>query len=87
MAVKRKQQTEYQSQAVPTVIRANSRISVKINETFYTFEFMEERQFPIDLVDEGTIDFAKEKEMLWDEVHAQVDKQVQDVVEMLKHGK
>ncbi len=87
MAVKRKQQTEYQSQAVPTVIRANSRISVKINETFYTFEFMEERQFPIDLVDEGTIDFAKEKEMLWDEVHAQVDKQVQDVVDMLKQGK
>ena len=48
---------------------------------------MEERQFPIDLMDEGTIDFAKEKELLWDEVHAQVDKQVQDVVEMLKHGK
>ena len=87
MAVKRKQQTEYQSQAVPTVIRANSRISVKINETFYTFEFMEERQFPIDLIDEGTIDFAKEKEMLWDEVHAQVDKQVQDIVDMLKQGK
>jgi len=87
MAVKRKQQSEYQSQAVPTVIRANSRISVKINETFYTFEFMEERQFPIDLVEEDTIDFAKEKEMLWDEVHAQVDKQVQDVVDMLKQGK
>lgn len=87
MTVKRKQQSEYQSQAVPTVIRANSRISVKINETFYTFEFMEERQFPIDLVEEGTIDFAKEKEMLWDEVHAQVDKQVQDVVDMLKQGK
>ena len=88
MTAKRKQQpAEYQSQAVPTVIRANSRISVKITETFYTFEFMEERQFPIDLVEEGTIDFAKEKEMLWDEVHAQVDKQVQDVVDMLKQGK
>ena len=87
MSAKRKQQAEYQSQAVPTVIRANSRISVKLQETFYTFEFMEERQFPIDLVDEGKIDFEKEKEMLWDEVHAQVDKQVQDVVEMLKHGK
>lgn len=87
MPAKRKQQAEYQSQAVPTVIRANSRISVKLQETFYTFEFMEERQFPIDLVDEGKIDFEKEKEMLWDEVHAQVDKQVQDVVAMLKQGK
>lgn len=88
MAAKRKSQpAEYQSQAVPTIIRANSRISVKLQETFYTFEFMEERQFPIDLVDEGKIDFEKEKEMLWDEVHAQVDKQVQDVVAMLKQGK
>ena len=78
---------DYESQAVTTSIQAHSRISVKLQETFYTFEFMEERQFPIDLMDEGTIDFAKEKELLWDEVHAQVDKQVQDVVEMLKEGR
>lgn len=78
---------DYKSQAVTTSIQAHSRISVKLQETFYTFEFMEERQFPIDLMDEGTIDFAKEKELLWDEVHAQVDKQVQAVVEMLKKGK
>ena len=78
---------DYESQAVTTSIQAHSRISVKLHETFYTFEFMEERQFPIDLMDEGTIDFAKEKELLWDEVHAQVDKQVQVVVEMLKQGR
>ncbi len=78
---------DYASQAVTTSIQAHSRISVKLQETFYTFEFMEERQFPIDLMDEGTIDFAKEKELLWDEVHAQVDKQVQVVVEMLKQGR
>lgn len=78
---------DYKSQAVTTSIQAHSRISVKLNDTFYTFEFMEERQFPIDLMDEGTIDFAKEKELLWDEVHAQVDKQVQVVVEMLKQGR
>lgn len=78
---------DYKSQAVTTSIQAHSRISVKLQETFYTFEFMEERQFPIDLMDEGTIDFAKEKELLWDEVHAQVDKQVQVVVEMLKQGR
>ena len=78
---------DYKSQAVTTSIQAHSRISVKLQETFYTFEFMEERQFPIDLMNEGTIDFAKEKELLWDEVHAQVDKQVQVVVEMLKQGR
>lgn len=80
-------QKEYFSQAVPTLIRATSRVSVKLNESFYTFEFQEERAFPIDLVEEGQINFEKEKEMLWDEVHSQVDKQVSDVVSMLKQGK
>ena len=73
-------QREYFSQAVPTLIRATSRVSVKLNESFYTFEFQEERAFPIDLVEEGQINFEKEKEMLWDEVHSQVDKQVSDIV-------
>ena len=80
-------QREYFSQAVPTLIRATSRVSVKLNESFYTFEFQEERAFPIDLVEEGQINFEKEKEMLWDEVHSQVDKQVSDIVSMLKPGK
>lgn len=80
-------QIEYFSQAVPTLIRATSRVSVKLNESFYTFEFQEERAFPIDLVEEGQINFEKEKEMLWDEVHSQVDKQVSDIVSMLKQGK
>lgn len=80
-------QREYFSQAVPTLIRATSRVSVKLNESFYTFEFQEERAFPIDLVEEGQINFDKEKEMLWDEVHSQVDKQVSDIVSMLKQGK
>lgn len=87
MTVKRKQQSEYQSQAVTTSIEAHSRISVKLNETFYTFEFVEKREFPVDLVDEGSINFEKERELLWDEVHAQVDKQVSDIVSMLKQGK
>lgn len=80
-------QREYFSQAVPTLIRATSRVSVKLNESFYTFEFQEERAFPIDLIEEGQINFKKEKEMLWDEVHSQVDKQVSDIVSMLKQGK
>lgn len=80
-------QREYFSQAVPTLIRATSRVSVKLNESFYTFEFQEERAFPIDLVEEGQINFEKEKEMLWDEVHSQVDKQVSDIISMLKQGK
>ena len=78
---------DYESRAVTTSIQAHSRISVKLNDTFYTFEFVETREFPVDLIDEGRIDLNKERELLWDEVHAQVDKQVQDVVEMLKEGR
>ncbi len=78
---------DYESQAVTTSIQAHSRISVKLNDTFYTFEFVEQREFPVDLMDESKIDLNKERELLWDEVHAQVDKQVQDVVEMLKEGR
>jgi hypothetical protein len=78
---------DYESRAVTTSIQAHSRISVKLNDTFYTFEFVEQREFPVDLMDESKIDLNKERELLWDEVHAQVDKQVQDVVEMLKEGR
>lgn len=78
---------DYESQAVTTSIQAHSRISVKLNDTFYTFEFVEQREFPVDLMDESKIDLNKERKLLWHEVHAQVDKQVQDVVEMLKEGR
>lgn len=78
---------EYVSKAVPTSIEAHSRISVKLNDTFYTFEMVERREFPIDIIDESEFDFEKEKELLWADVHAQVDKQVQDVVDILKEGR
>lgn len=78
---------EYFSKSIPTLIKATSRVSVKINDNFYTFEFQEERAFPANLVEDGKVDFEKEKEMLWDEVHSQVDKQVSDIVSMLKSGK
>lgn len=78
---------DYESKAVTTSIQAHSRISVKLNDTFYTFEFVEHREFPVDLIDESKIDLNKERELLWDEVHNQVDKQVQDVVDMLKQGR
>ena len=62
-------------------------LTTVLEDATYTFEFVEKREFPVDLVDEGSINFEKERELLWDEVHAQVDKQVQDVVEVLKQGR
>ncbi len=67
---------EYISKANPTFIEAHSRVSVKIKDTFYTFEYAERRDFPI----EEDINFEKERELLWEECHSQVDNQVHDII-------
>ena len=77
MAPKKK---TYTSKAVTSKITATSRISLKINETFYTLEYTEERLIP---AMEG-IDIATERELLWDTVNAEVDKQAEDVQKMYK---
>ena len=72
MATKKK---TYTSKAVPTTIKATSRISLKINDTFYTLEYCEERLIP----EVEGVDVDKERELLWDTVNAEVDKQAEDV--------
>ena len=68
----------YESKAIVNKITATSRISMKVNETFYTLEFTEERLIPA--VD--GIDIAEERRLLWDRVNAEVDKQAEDVQQM-----
>ncbi len=59
-------------------IKAISRASVKIKDSFYTFEYGEERA-----IDESdNIDEAKKE--LWDSCNSEVDAQIEDVVNMLK---
>lgn len=70
--------TAYKSKATINSIKATSRISLKINETFYTLEYCEERLIP-----EGA-DIEKERKLLWDTVNAEVDKQAEDVQTMYK---
>lgn len=61
-----------------TTIRATSRISTKIKDTFYTFEYCEERQI------EESDDVAVEREKLWETCNTEVDNQVSSVFEMYK---
>lgn len=61
-----------------TTIRATSRISTKIRDTFYTFEYCEERQ-----IEEGD-DVANEREKLWEVCNAEVDYQVAETLAMYK---
>lgn len=60
--------------AKTTTIRATSRISTKINDTFYTFEYCEERQ-----IEDGD-DVVAEREKLWDTCNTEVDNQVADAL-------
>ena len=64
--------------AKTTTIRATSRISTKIKDTFYTFEYCEERQ-----IEDGD-DVAVEREKLWDVCNAEVDNQVAETLSMYR---
>lgn len=65
-------------------ISATSRASVKIGDSFYTFEFGEECEVPEDItVDE----LNEEKKKLWDELNAEVDNQISEVYDFLHKKK
>lgn len=66
----------YISKATTKTIKATSRASVSIDKNYYTLEYTEERTIP----DMPDIDLLLEKNLLWDEVNAQVDKQIEDVL-------
>lgn len=69
----------YLPKAVPTVIKFSSRGSVKIKDSYYTFEYGEERQ--INNYNEVNLD--KEKQLLIDDCNEVVDKQIEEVVNMI----
>lgn len=62
--------------AVTTSIRATSRASVKIHDSFYTVEWCEERS--IQEVD----NLEEERKKLWDTCNGEVDNQLEDIVKM-----
>lgn len=60
-----------------TLIRATSRVSTKLKDNFYTFEYSEERS-----VDEGD-DLEQAREELWNTCNAEVDAQVEETVALV----
>lgn len=65
----------------PTLIRATSRASVKIRDSYYTVEYSEERALPQDV----DFDIYTERKELWLDVNDEVDKQLEDIVASLQH--
>ena len=80
MATTKKKKAEYVSKAVINKISATSRMSVKINDNFYTIEYTEERMIPN--IDD--IDVIKEKELLWKDVNEEVDNQIEEIYDLYK---
>lgn len=70
----------YEPKAVPTSIKATSRIALKIRDNFYTIEYAEERLVPA--VD--GIDMEQERKMLFDDVNAVVDNQAIEIENLFK---
>lgn len=70
----------YETKATVTKISATSRVAVKIRDNFYTIEYSEERSIP----DVEDVDMKKERQMLFDDVNATVDDQVEDIVKSFK---
>lgn len=69
---------KYISKAIPKTIKFSSRASIKIKDSFYTFEYGEERQ--IDDFNEVNLD--KEKQLLIDDCNNIIDNQIEEVVKM-----
>jgi len=70
----------YEQKAIVSTIRATSRASVKIKDSFYTVEYSEERVIP----DIDGVDLQEERELLWDTCNGECDAQIEDIVKNFK---
>lgn len=70
----------YEIKAITNTIKATSRASIKINDSYYTIEYSEERIIPNI---EG-VDIAKEKQFLWEDVNAECDNQIEDILKTFR---
>lgn len=68
----------------PKMIHAISRASVKIGDSFYTFEYGEDREVPENIPAE---ELSEEREKLWDKLNAEVDNQISEVYNFLHKKK
>lgn len=57
-----------------TTIRATSRASVKVNDSFYTVEWCEEHSL------DGTEELNTARKELWDICNKEVDNQIEDIL-------
>ena len=74
----------YESIGEVTKLTVSSRASVNIGKNYYTFEFTQEKSFPLSKYGMN-FNEDKEKELMWQEANAEVDKQINEIVEYYKN--
>lgn len=65
-----------------TEISAVSRVTLKVRDNYYVVEFSEKRSLPDLSPDDAQIE--EERQLLFDDVNAIVDKQAEDIMKMVK---
>lgn len=67
--------------AQTTLIKAISRASIKIGDSFYTVEYGEERST------EPNEDLEESRASLWESCNGEVDRQIEEIMDMYKSRK
>lgn len=67
--------------AKTTLIKATSRASVKVGDSFYTIEYGEERSVA------PSEDLEEARASLWETCNGEVDRQIEEIYEMYKERK
>lgn len=67
--------------AQTTIIKATSRASIKVGDSFYTIEYGEERSV------EDTDNLESERADLWETCNGEVDRQIEEIMQMFKDRK
>lgn len=70
----------YEIKGKTTKITATSRCALKVKDNYYTLELTEERTMPNNV----EIDLDKEYRAVFDSINAEIDNQIQDVLNNVK---
>lgn len=72
---------DYIQQAKTVKISATSKATVQVKNNYYSFAYSEERELP---EDDSRVNLEKEKELLWETLNNEVDKQIEQIVKLYK---
>lgn len=72
---------EYIQKSKTVKIAATSKATVQVNNNYYSFSYTEEREIP---QDDKDVNLEEERKLLWDTLNEEVDKQIDDIVNVYK---